>query len=283
MWRTRWGTVGAVVGLALIVGIGIGASTSTDDIRILINGKPVKTDVAVRVVGGRLIGPIAPVARAMGARVKWDPEHRTLRITFNAVPEKQATFLSHASSQEPILRKVEWSVPLGQRYTWAPVRSVGDMNLRIRPLGIMSVRTLGKVSSHFADGPMAEQEAFMYAGTSTAAIPMTARPLTLFWVVSDNIDAGVVLHPEKASLLDTLGNELTPVEGERIYASCPPWDWPGWRQQHNVTGFLVFPRLDDNCTKVTLRLPYSREGEERTALWEFERRVLQEDVPRNGF
>jgi len=76
---TRWCIVGAVAGLAVIVWVGIRASAYTT-LRVLVNGKEVKTDVAPRLFKGRVVGPIGPVARAMGAEVEWQQDCQTVRI-----------------------------------------------------------------------------------------------------------------------------------------------------------------------------------------------------------
>lgn len=76
---TRWCIVGVGVGLALLVGVGIGVSARTT-LRVLVNGKEVKMDVPPRLVGGRVVGPIGPIARAMGAEVEWQQDCQTVRI-----------------------------------------------------------------------------------------------------------------------------------------------------------------------------------------------------------
>jgi len=80
MKRTRWWTVEAVVWLALLVGVGIGVSAHTT-LRVLVNGKEVKMDVPPRLVGGRVLVPIRPLAEVLGADVvAWDPQSKTLDI-----------------------------------------------------------------------------------------------------------------------------------------------------------------------------------------------------------
>jgi len=64
----------------LVIVMGTGTMAFADDIGILVNHVPVETDAAARIVGGHVVGPIAPVARAMGAQVQWEPCDRNLYI-----------------------------------------------------------------------------------------------------------------------------------------------------------------------------------------------------------
>jgi len=242
--------------------------------------------VAPRIINGRYYVPARTILNLLGHGVEWDGTKRALRISRNAAAEKLGTSLAQALSQEGTVKKVDWlldgdlSRPSGLR---GAVREIGDIRVEVKPLVIRSIRKFADVSSHFVDSPMAKEDAFMYAGTDTAGIPMTTRPLTLFDVYCGKTDAQVTLHPEKARLLDGLGHELIAVQSERIYMSCPGWEFPLWRQEHNaIFGFLVFPHLDDRCVKVTLKLPYAHGDKQGTAVYEFGRRVLQEDVPRES-
>jgi len=80
MKANRWWTVGAIVGLALIVGLGIGASACTT-VRVLVNGKEVKMDVPPRLVRGRVVVPIRPLAEVLGCDgVTWNPQSKTVDI-----------------------------------------------------------------------------------------------------------------------------------------------------------------------------------------------------------
>ncbi len=189
-------------------------------------------------------------------------------------------------AENSTVKKVEWFVD-GERverprFTGAQ-QKIGDMTVGVTPLVISAVRDFADISSHFAATPLADKDGFMYAGTPTAGVPITTRPLTLFYIHCSKADPRVTLRPEKATLLDGQGNELSAIQSERIHASCPSWEFPLWREHHDaIHGFLVFSHLNDSCARITVRLPYSYADKEGMLLYKFGRKVLQEPVPRIG-
>ena len=77
----------SVVAIPLLVALaGIETEGFADDIGIFVNRMPVETDVAPRIIGGHVVGPIAPVAKAMGAQLQWEPCDRTLYINTGRSP-----------------------------------------------------------------------------------------------------------------------------------------------------------------------------------------------------
>lgn len=68
----RWRRAGLAAVMLLAVVGGLGARSLAPG--IVVDGRPQDVTPALKLQGGRMIGPIAPLARALGAVVSWDPE-----------------------------------------------------------------------------------------------------------------------------------------------------------------------------------------------------------------
>jgi len=53
-------------------------------IKLIVNGKEVKTDVPPQIINGRTMVPVRFVAEALGADVEWDDANRAVVVTTNA-------------------------------------------------------------------------------------------------------------------------------------------------------------------------------------------------------
>jgi hypothetical protein len=70
--------VGLVIGFLLATAIGV---TASSNIRLVINGNEVVTDVPPQLIDGRVMVPARFVAESLGATVEWDGERNTVVIT----------------------------------------------------------------------------------------------------------------------------------------------------------------------------------------------------------
>ncbi|MFM1652906.1 stalk domain-containing protein [Brevibacillus sp. B_LB10_24] len=69
-----------LAGFVMLSGTGVSAAAGSD-IRLLINGQAVQTDIPLQMVKGRALAPVRTVAEHLGASVKWDEEKKTVFIT----------------------------------------------------------------------------------------------------------------------------------------------------------------------------------------------------------
>lgn len=68
---------GLIVGIIVAsVSVGIAAS----EIRLIVNGKEVQSDVPAQIINGRTMIPARALAEALGATVKWDDETRSVVV-----------------------------------------------------------------------------------------------------------------------------------------------------------------------------------------------------------
>ena len=138
-------------------------------------------------------------------------------------------------------------------------RSLGDTVIRVTALEIRETRPFARISYHFARTPLADKPGFLYAGTDTAAAPVTEEPRTIFWVCSDKRPSGAAFQPDKATLTTQSGQIVSCITGDTIYASCPPDVFTKWREEHDtISGFIVFPLVKNLAGE--LRLPYVQGG-----------------------
>jgi len=78
--RKKWLTLGCAVVLALVC---IGAALATSPIKLIVDGKEVKTDIVPQLVNGRVMVPVRWVVEALGCSVDWDGNARTVFIRSN--------------------------------------------------------------------------------------------------------------------------------------------------------------------------------------------------------
>ncbi|MBP1934204.1 copper amine oxidase N-terminal domain-containing protein [Ammoniphilus resinae] len=65
---------------ALVFG-SIGAIAASSEMKLIVNGYEVKSDVPPQVINGRTVIPARPLAEALGAKVEWDEQNRAVVIT----------------------------------------------------------------------------------------------------------------------------------------------------------------------------------------------------------
>lgn len=68
----------------LVTGIILATATisfAANPIKLVVNGKEVKSDVPPQVINGRTLVPARPLAEALGAKVEWDDANRSVVIT----------------------------------------------------------------------------------------------------------------------------------------------------------------------------------------------------------
>lgn len=73
----------------LIVGVVITLTTSgwaVENVRLVVNGTEVQSDVPPQIIGGRTLVPARPLAEALGAVVEWDGTTRTVAVATKEAP-----------------------------------------------------------------------------------------------------------------------------------------------------------------------------------------------------
>ncbi len=75
------------------------AVLASEPIKLVVNGKEIKPDVAPQIVGNRTMVPVRWIAEALGAEVEWDADTKTVIITTKTSPE--------SGDQEAISQLVE--------------------------------------------------------------------------------------------------------------------------------------------------------------------------------
>ncbi|MEW9672603.1 copper amine oxidase N-terminal domain-containing protein [Ammoniphilus sp. 3BR4] len=73
------------VAIGVIVGMLMGGSlvgfAAQSEIKLIVNGKEIESDVPPQVISGRTMIPARPLAEALGATVEWDGQRRAVVIT----------------------------------------------------------------------------------------------------------------------------------------------------------------------------------------------------------
>lgn len=83
--------LGLIVGFLLATAVG---ATASQNIRLIINGKEIKTDVPPQLINGRVMVPARFVAEPLGAKVEWDEKNKIILITkkinqINSIAQKE--------------------------------------------------------------------------------------------------------------------------------------------------------------------------------------------------
>ena len=76
----------AVIGVVILVSIFATAALASNPIKLIVNGREIKPDVAPQIINGRTMIPIRWVAEALGADVKWDEHANAVRINSSQCP-----------------------------------------------------------------------------------------------------------------------------------------------------------------------------------------------------
>jgi len=66
--------------LALFTLLATGLCMGDETVAIIMNGKPVVTDTPGQIINGRTMVPIRVISEALGAKVEWDSQNRTVVI-----------------------------------------------------------------------------------------------------------------------------------------------------------------------------------------------------------
>ena len=69
------------VAILALVALAVATRVLADGtIRLIIDGRPLKPDIAIRIEDGRVVAPVRHVAEALGAKVEWDAQNRAVSI-----------------------------------------------------------------------------------------------------------------------------------------------------------------------------------------------------------
>ena len=76
----------AVIGVVILVSIFATAALASNPIKLIVNGREIKPDVAPQIINSRTMIPIRWVAEALGADVQWDEHANAVRINSSQCP-----------------------------------------------------------------------------------------------------------------------------------------------------------------------------------------------------
>lgn len=79
-----------------------GVAFAAQSIKILVNGKEVKSDVPAQVIKSRTMVPLRAVGEALGATVEWDGKTNTVKITAPWLPSNQTPAAPNQVTGSPI-------------------------------------------------------------------------------------------------------------------------------------------------------------------------------------
>lgn len=66
--------------LLVIISFSSGVGYAGEAIKILVNGKEIKSDVPAQIIDGRTVVPLRFIAEALGAKVEWDADNNSVII-----------------------------------------------------------------------------------------------------------------------------------------------------------------------------------------------------------
>lgn len=69
---------GLITGAVLASAVSVGA---VEQVRLIVNGREVVSDVPPQIIDGRTMVPAKPLAEALGAKVEWDNATRSVMVT----------------------------------------------------------------------------------------------------------------------------------------------------------------------------------------------------------
>jgi len=105
-----------------------------NNIKIIVDGKEVTSDVEPQIINGRVMIPARPLAEALGAKVEWNGGENTVEVTSNSYVHTEATLISDDKKESHQLsHSGEWIysgdlLRYGLHMLWEPAnaRPVGD-------------------------------------------------------------------------------------------------------------------------------------------------------------
>lgn len=92
--------------VGLVAGFIIAGSTfvfAAENIKLIVNGKEIKSDVSPQLTGGRVLVPVRFVAENLGASVQWDGNQQAVIITTGSAPANntQKTVNQNTAPNDP--------------------------------------------------------------------------------------------------------------------------------------------------------------------------------------
>jgi hypothetical protein len=70
-----------------LLGIFAAVAFADNPVKLIVNGREIKPDVAPQIINGRTMVPVSWVAEALGADVQWDEKQRIVRLNFGELPQ----------------------------------------------------------------------------------------------------------------------------------------------------------------------------------------------------
>lgn len=66
-----------------------GVATAAEQIKLFINGKEMRTDVAPSIVNGRILVPLRVISESLGADIYWNQDNKAVNVLSKKVPTKE--------------------------------------------------------------------------------------------------------------------------------------------------------------------------------------------------
>jgi len=75
--RKKWLSV---IGAVMLAAVLTTAAFAANPVKLIVNGREIKPDVAPQIINGRTMVPVSWVAEALSADVQWDEKQRIVKI-----------------------------------------------------------------------------------------------------------------------------------------------------------------------------------------------------------
>jgi len=141
------------------------------------------------------------------------------------------------------------------------VQSFNGIKVHLTPLIV--TRRIGRDDKTSEVDESSEQGPCYYFGWDCAAVPMTDKPYTAFYLQCFGGAGRLSLEPERAVLVDEFQKVYPYKRIEGLYSDfSPPRTIPLWNRNY---GFLFFDPIEQKEIRLTVKIPYCLKAETSTA------------------
>lgn len=116
---------GVVIGSLIFSGI----SYASSNIKLIVDGKEIESDVPPQVINGRTMIPARFLAESLGAKVEWDSTHNAVVVT------------SNGQQNEPVLKTEHLTFPL--LHGWTVEKGLDSYTIKDAEKSIGALNVLG--------------------------------------------------------------------------------------------------------------------------------------------
>jgi len=139
--------MGLVIGLLLATAIG---ATASSNIRLIVDGKEIQTDVPPQLINGRVMVPVRFVGEALGSKVEWDDSTKTVII--RSCKTAQETITSTEIEPQEVIIYINDKILTAEYQRWENshkiIKKDNDIYLQYTPLNEAIWRLYGLSITH---------------------------------------------------------------------------------------------------------------------------------------